>query len=116
VRPDGQSELYDLRRDPQELNNVFGERTYAGEQETLLVRMLNWYVRTLDVVPRGRDSRALPPYSGKCHSVHGVIKTEKPNFGEQDRLKSSSAKVEFQRKESTDAYWSVYCPVSGFSF
>ena len=60
VRPGGQSELYDLRRDPQELNNVFGERTYAGEQETLLVRMLNWYVRTLDVVPRGRDSRALP--------------------------------------------------------
>jgi hypothetical protein len=65
VRPDGQSELYDLRRDPQELNNVFGEGTYAGEQETLLVRMLNWYVRTSDVVSRGRDSRALLPYSGQ---------------------------------------------------
>jgi hypothetical protein len=59
-RPDGQSELYDLRKDPRELNNVYGEAEYAQTQFKLQTDLLNWYVRTADVAPRQRDPRGFP--------------------------------------------------------
>jgi choline-sulfatase len=59
-RPDGLSELYDLKRDPQELHNVDGDRSYASQQEALRGRMLDWYVRTADVAPRQTDPRGFP--------------------------------------------------------
>lgn len=62
VRPRGQSEFYDLKRDPYELENVYGDATYAKQQEALRMQMLNWYISTSDVVPKGRDSRALPKF------------------------------------------------------
>ncbi len=62
VRPDGQSELYDLRKDPRELHNVYGDNTYAKQQEKLAMRMLDWYVRTSDTVPKGYDPRGLPEF------------------------------------------------------
>jgi choline-sulfatase len=60
VRPDSQSELYDLRKDPQELHNVHGDRAYAAQQEALHTRMLDWYVRTADVAPKKHDPRGFP--------------------------------------------------------
>jgi choline-sulfatase len=60
LRPDGQSELYDLAKDPRELRNVYGARAYASKQADLERRLLNWYVRTSDVAPRQHDPRALP--------------------------------------------------------
>jgi len=60
ARPDGQSELYDMKKDPRELHNVFGERAYAGPQEALQRRMLDWYIRTADVAPKKHDPRGLP--------------------------------------------------------
>jgi choline-sulfatase len=59
-RPDGVSELYDLKRDPQELHNLYGDRSYASQQEALRARMLDWYVRTADVAPRKTDPRGFP--------------------------------------------------------
>jgi len=64
VRPQGTSEMYDLQKDPREMNNVYGQATYAQQQKDLESRMLNWYVRTSDVVPFGRDDRSLPEYEG----------------------------------------------------
>jgi choline-sulfatase len=59
-RPDGISELYDLKRDPQELHNVYGDRAYASQQDGLHAQMLDWYVRTADVAPKQRDPRGFP--------------------------------------------------------
>jgi len=60
LRPDGQSELYDLKKDPRELHNLYGSKLYASEQETLRGRLLDWYVRTGDVAPMKQDRRGFP--------------------------------------------------------
>jgi len=62
LRPDGVDELYDLEKDPRELNNVAGNPEYADLQRTLERRMLEWYVHTGDVVPFDEDPRNLPPH------------------------------------------------------
>lgn len=62
LRPDGVNEFYDLRKDPRELQNVYGHQTYAAHQAGLQQAMLDWYIRTSDVTPRGlKDDRDLPP-------------------------------------------------------
>ncbi len=60
-RPDGESELYDVAKDPRELHNVYGDRMYARAQERLRGQMLDWYVRTGDVAPKEHDPRGFPP-------------------------------------------------------
>jgi arylsulfatase A-like enzyme len=61
LRPDGMSELYDLKKDPRELENVFGHQSYAAVQARMERAMLDWYVRTSDITPRGlKDNRDLP--------------------------------------------------------
>ncbi len=59
-RPDDQSEMYDLAKDPHELHNVFGRAQYRKIEEALLQRMTDWYVRTSDVAPKQRDPRGFP--------------------------------------------------------
>ena len=59
-RPDGVSELYDLKRDPREINNVYADRSYTSRRETLHGQMLDWYVRTADVAPKKQDPRGFP--------------------------------------------------------
>lgn len=59
-RPLGVSELYDLRHDPQELRNVYGDSGYADVCTRLEQRLLDWYIRTSDVVPWDEDPRGLP--------------------------------------------------------
>ncbi len=61
LRPGGENELYDLGRDPREMHNVFRDSAYRGRQDELRTRMLEWYIRTSDAVPFGRDDRSLPP-------------------------------------------------------
>ena len=64
-RPGGQSELYDLARDPRELDNVFEAPEYADRRRTLMDAMLAWYVRTSGVTPPGLgDQRPLPAPRG----------------------------------------------------
>ncbi|HEY1948684.1 MAG TPA: sulfatase-like hydrolase/transferase [Bryobacteraceae bacterium] len=60
LRPDGQSELYDLKKDPRELHNFYGDRSYASSQSELEGRVLNWYIRTSDVAPMQLDPRGFP--------------------------------------------------------
>ena len=50
-------ELYDLRNDPQELNNVYGKEQYRTVQLELESRLLDWYIRTSDSVPFHEDPR-----------------------------------------------------------
>ncbi len=56
-RHDEQDELYDLRRDPQELHNIVADPQYAQTLLELKERMLTWYMETCDVVPLDRDRR-----------------------------------------------------------
>jgi choline-sulfatase len=60
MRPDGVSEFYDREKDPRELYNVYGDRTYATAQQDLQMRMLEWFVRTGDVAPKQHDARGFP--------------------------------------------------------
>jgi choline-sulfatase len=64
-RPDGVSELYDLKKDPRELNNVYPDRSYSAAREMLHAQMLDWYVRTADVAPKKRDPRGFPPAAAR---------------------------------------------------
>ena len=59
-RPDGLSELYDLKKDPRELHNVHGDKSYDAAQSELERRLLTWYVKTSDVAPRQLDPRGFP--------------------------------------------------------
>ncbi len=50
-------ELYDLRRDPGELENRIDDPAYAAILSDLRERMLTWYQTTCDVVPYKTDVR-----------------------------------------------------------
>lgn len=60
ARVGGGNELYDLKKDPRELHNVYGEGSYGTMQEALERRMLDWYIHTSDVVPKQLDPRGFP--------------------------------------------------------
>jgi choline-sulfatase len=57
LRSYGDHELYDLKKDPWELCNVYGRNEYAGVQAELERRMLDWYIATSDSVPTEEDTR-----------------------------------------------------------
>ncbi|MBM4458357.1 MAG: DUF4976 domain-containing protein [Chloroflexi bacterium] len=58
-RPSGDSELYDLQADPEELNNVYGLPAFKTLQNNLEHRLLHWLAQTSDVVPLDEDPRGL---------------------------------------------------------
>jgi choline-sulfatase len=60
-RTKGLNELYDLKKDPQELTNVYDDPEYSRIKEELESRMLDWYIHTADSVPFKEDNRGLPP-------------------------------------------------------
>ena len=62
LRPGGESELYDLKRDPREINNLYGEQDYRSMQLEMHTRMIDWYILTADAAPRDKDPRELPPF------------------------------------------------------
>ena len=62
-RPQGQSELYVYKDDPQELNNRFGDRDVAEVQSLLQQQLLHWYVNTTGIAPFDKDQRGFPPYA-----------------------------------------------------
>lgn len=63
-RTHGRSELYDLATDPLELRNLYDDSAHAGLRSQLETRLLEWYIRTADVVPWNEDPRGLPPRNG----------------------------------------------------
>jgi len=52
-----QDELYDLKKDPQELCNLIEDRAYDQILAELKARMADWYMETCDVVPYESDRR-----------------------------------------------------------
>lgn len=50
----GKGELYNLKRDPHELDNLFGNGKYADEQNRLLTQLLAWELRLQDPLPLPR--------------------------------------------------------------
>lgn len=56
-RTNGVSELYDLKNDPRELNNVYQNQEYIKVREDMEKKLLEWYMNTSDVVPMDEDNR-----------------------------------------------------------
>ena len=52
-----QDELYDLKKDPGEVNNVVDDPDYCEIHNNLRERLLTWYQETCDVVPQEEDNR-----------------------------------------------------------
>lgn len=50
-------ELYDLKKDPTESNNVIDDPEYAGILSDMRDRLLTWYQETCDIVPQKTDQR-----------------------------------------------------------
>ena len=70
-----QCELYDMNADPRELNNLCGRPEAADVQRRLERRLLDFYLRTADVVPFDEDPRGLPPGGSRIWE-HGPAKTK----------------------------------------
>jgi arylsulfatase A-like enzyme len=88
-RPSGRNELYDLKKDPAELNNTFEECCNDPNLLRLKCQLLDWYQQTCDIVPRSPDSRFTadrlwsiarffcPPE--KEHEIRAYIEKEHPS-------------------------------------
>lgn len=59
-RPQGVSELYLRKDDPQERRNRFGEVSLTAIQHAAEQRLLHWYVNTTGIAPMDRDPRGFP--------------------------------------------------------
>jgi len=68
-RPLGVSELYDLRADPRELRNIYADPAYADIRVQMEAGLLDWYIRTADVVPVGENPRGLPQFSPRIFTT-----------------------------------------------
>lgn len=56
-RAEGQDELYDLIKDPKEVENLAGREAYAEEVLQRKMKLLSWYQSTCDLVPQKPDQR-----------------------------------------------------------
>jgi arylsulfatase A-like enzyme len=67
-------ELYDLKRDPHEVNNLIGDPSLSSVRDRLAAAMLTWFIETGDQVPWRWDLRGPrephPPWSSAAHR-HG---------------------------------------------
>jgi arylsulfatase A-like enzyme len=62
LRPDGQSELYAYRSDPNELQNLYDDASAAPVQHELEKRLATWYLTTTGIAPFDKDPRNAPPF------------------------------------------------------
>jgi choline-sulfatase len=62
VRPQGESELYSYADDPQERQNLYGDRSVAAVQVELQSKLLDHYIDTTGIAPADKDSRNAPPF------------------------------------------------------
>ena len=51
VRTNGQNELYNMKDDPWEAHNLYGNPEYKQVQDQMTQKMLAWLIDTSDVVP-----------------------------------------------------------------
>lgn len=61
----GRGELYNLKNDPSEIKNLFGNKKYATQQMELLEEMMTWNLRLQDPlpIPRNRYHFKRNPYN-----------------------------------------------------
>ena len=62
VRPQDQSELYCYKDDPQERDNLFGDKSTAAIRMELQAGLLDHYINTTGIAPFDKDSRNAPPF------------------------------------------------------
>ncbi len=70
-------ELYDLENDPQELNNLVNDTSYAQTLEVLLVELKKWSEETSDYIPTQRTPDEFDRVTGEPD--HSVRKRPRPN-------------------------------------
>ncbi len=63
----GYGELFDLKNDPNELNDLFNEPKHAKTQAALMAELLMWLIRTEDNLPTGRQNKQ---YATKWPAKH----------------------------------------------
>ncbi len=56
-RTSGDNQLYDLKADPGERNNLYNVPEYDAKKRELEDKLLSWYIHTSDTVPRNDDPR-----------------------------------------------------------
>ena len=56
-RVNGRDELYDLRSDPHETRNLFGQPDTGSVVDALRSKQLLWLMQTADIVPFDYDTR-----------------------------------------------------------
>jgi len=61
-------ELYNYKSDPQERENIYGERSAASLQAQLEQRLPRWYINTTGVAPSDKDQRNCPPFYAGRHA------------------------------------------------
>ncbi|MBD3422480.1 MAG: sulfatase-like hydrolase/transferase [Chitinivibrionales bacterium] len=59
-RTSGEHELYDVQADPLEYKNLAGNAEYAAVGNEMAGRLLDWFVRTSDVIDSAVDERGIP--------------------------------------------------------
>ena len=59
----GEHELYDMKNDPMERKNLYGDPALKEIQDTLERRLLDWFIQTSDATPFDENSRGMPPHS-----------------------------------------------------
>lgn len=50
----GNGELYNLKKDPSEVDNLFGKKKYTAVQTELLTKLVAWELRLQDPLPLPR--------------------------------------------------------------
>jgi arylsulfatase A-like enzyme len=50
----GEGELYDLERDPDEVENLYGRASHAEVERGLKERLLEWFLKSADTIPANR--------------------------------------------------------------
>ena len=51
----GNGEMYNVKKDPSEINNLYNRKRYAKTQKTLLEELLKWEIATEDQIPVPRN-------------------------------------------------------------
>lgn len=70
----GNGELYNLKKDPYELNNLFGEPKYRNKQNKLLTRLVAWELRLQDPLPLPRRRYHFKQNSHNYHFLNNKTK------------------------------------------
>jgi arylsulfatase A-like enzyme len=75
----GRGQLYDLERDPVELNNLYGRPEWAAVERDLLAELLAWTLRAQDPLPLPRQRY--------------VIKTDPRNYWSPYRIQDQARRI-----------------------